>query len=148
MTAHVNSSGLLFRLCLRAFINRKTQVVVPRRTWRLRSTIARMNSGARDVSIDLTPQEEDLFDILTKTLEHEKLDTVLRCAGGWVRDKLLRKDSHDIDIAIDNKMGQEFAEHINRYLSSQDLKTGKVPPSFRNLPYWSVSCSACLASLT
>jgi len=93
-----------------------------------------MSSGTRDVSIQLTPQEDELFDILTKTLEHEKLDTVFRCAGGWVRDKLLRKDSHDIDIAIDNKMGQEFAEHINRYLSSQDLKTGKVLPSlFRNL---------------
>ena len=85
-----------------------------------------MSSGARDVSVQLTPQEEELFDVLTKTLEHEKLDTVLRCAGGWVRDKLLKKESHDIDIAIDNKMGQEFAEHINSYLSSRDMKTGKV----------------------
>ena len=86
-----------------------------------------MSSGARDVSVQLTLQEEELFDVLTKTLEHEKLDTVLRCAGGWVRDKLLKKESHDIDIAIDNKMGQEFAEHINSYLSSRDMKTGKVP---------------------
>lgn len=85
-----------------------------------------MSSGARDVSVQLTPQEEELFDVLTKTLEHEKLDTVLRCAGGWVRDKLLNKESHDIDVAIDNKMGQEFAEHINSYLSSRDMKTGKV----------------------
>ena len=87
-----------------------------------------MASKNRDVSVQLTPQEEELFDVLTKTLEHEKLDTVLRCAGGWVRDKLLKKESHDIDIAIDNKMGQEFAEHINSYLSSQDQKTGKVLP--------------------
>ncbi len=87
-----------------------------------------MASNLRDVSVQLTPQEEDLFNVLTKTLEHEKLDTVLRCAGGWVRDKLLKKQSHDIDIAIDNKMGQEFAEHINSYLSSEDQKTGKVLP--------------------
>ena len=98
-----------------------------RRVWQFRSSLACMSSGARDVSVQLTLQEEELFDVLTKTLEHEKLDTVLRCAGGWVRDKLLKKESHDIDIAIDNKMGQELAEHINSYLSSRDMKTGKVP---------------------
>ena len=85
---------------------------------------------ARSVSIQLTQQEQELFTILLKTLEHEKLDTTLRCAGGWVRDKLLGKDSHDIDIALDNKLGGDFAEHVNTYLSSQDLETRKVafPP--------------------
>lgn len=82
--------------------------------------------GARNVSIQLTQQEEELFSILLKTLEHQRLNTVLRCAGGWVRDKLLGKQSHDIDIAIDNKLGAEFAEHVNNYLSSQDLETRRV----------------------
>lgn len=83
-------------------------------------------SGARNTAIQLTQQEEELFGILLKTLEHQHLNTVLRCAGGWVRDKLLGKDSHDIDIAIDNRLGGEFAEHVNTYLSSQDLETRRV----------------------
>ena len=83
-------------------------------------------SGVRDTAIQLTQQEEELFGILLKTLEHQRLNTVLRCAGGWVRDKLLGKDSHDIDVAIDNKLGGEFAEHVNTYLSSQDLETRRV----------------------
>jgi len=31
----------------------------------------------------------------------EKLNVTIRAAGGWVRDKLLGKESHDIDLAID-----------------------------------------------
>ena len=81
---------------------------------------------ARSVSIQLTQQEQELCSILLKTLEHEKLDTTMRCAGGWVRDKLLGKDSHDIDIALDNQLGGDFAEHVNTYLTSQDLETHKV----------------------
>lgn len=81
---------------------------------------------ARDVSIQLTAQEEELFNILMKALEYERLTTVLRCAGGWVRDKLLKKDSHDIDLAVDNKLGQEMAQHINNYLSSRDMQVQKV----------------------
>jgi len=42
--------------------------------------------------------------------------TTLRVAGGWVRDKLLGKESHDIDIALDDMMGKEFAEMINTHL--------------------------------
>ena len=81
---------------------------------------------AKDVSIQLTAQEEELFSILMKTLEYERLTTVLRCAGGWVRDKLLNTDSHDIDLAVDNKLGQEMAQHINNYLSSRDMQVQKV----------------------
>jgi tRNA nucleotidyltransferase/poly(A) polymerase len=39
-------------------------------------------------------------------------NTVLRCAGGWVRDKLLGRDSLDIDIALDNMLGKDFAEKV------------------------------------
>ena len=38
--------------------------------------------------------------------------TVLRVAGGWVRDKLIGKESSDIDIALDDMYGEEFAEII------------------------------------
>ena len=105
---------------------------------------------ARSVSIQLTQQEQELFTILLKTLEHEKLGTTLRCAGGWVRDKLLGKDSHDIDIALDNKLGGDFAEHVNTYLSSQDLETRKVK-SLHVAPLLLVLCpwqDICLLSCT
>jgi tRNA nucleotidyltransferase/poly(A) polymerase len=36
------------------------------------------------------------------------LQVQLRCAGGWVRDKLLGRDSKDIDIALDTMLGEEF----------------------------------------
>jgi len=39
--------------------------------------------------------------------------TVMRVAGGWVRDKLIGLESDDIDIALDDMMGQEFAKMIN-----------------------------------
>lgn len=41
------------------------------------------------------------------------------CAGGWVRDKLLGRDSLDIDIALDNCLGKDFAEKVNDYLRAQ-----------------------------
>lgn len=37
---------------------------------------------------------------------------VLRWAGGWVRDKLLGTDSHDIDVAINVMTGVQFAQRM------------------------------------
>jgi len=41
-----------------------------------------------------------------------KLKTVLRVAGGWVRDKVLGKKSHDIDIALDDMKGEQFVKML------------------------------------
>ena len=38
------------------------------------------------------------------------MPVTLRVAGGWVRDKLMGRQSDDIDIAIDTMLGREFAE--------------------------------------
>lgn len=69
-------------------------------------------------AIDLTDKESQIFNRLLEVLRNFSLDTQLRVAGGWVRDKLLGKDCYDIDIAIDNMMGKEFCEKVNEYLSS------------------------------
>ena len=37
----------------------------------------------------------------------------------WVRDKLLRLDSDDIDIALNDTTGRDMAEYINQYLAIQ-----------------------------
>lgn len=62
-------------------------------------------------------------------VEQEKMGTTLRVAGGWVRDKLVgqeqgfhqrhlsKVDKMDIDIALDNCMGGDFATKLSRYLS-------------------------------
>lgn len=51
-----------------------------------------------------------------------KLDVRLRVAGGWVRDKLLRANSQDIDIALDTLMGEAFAAHLCAYMRQHCLE--------------------------
>lgn len=41
--------------------------------------------------IDLTENEQEIFDRLLGTLRFWNLDTQLRVSGGWVRDKVLSR---------------------------------------------------------
>lgn len=84
--------------------------------------------GASSVreSIELTELEKKIFDRLREVLRQSNLQTQLRVAGGWVRDKLLGKNSDDIDIALDNMLGREFCEKVNEYLSNAGEKTQGV----------------------
>ena len=78
-------------------------------------------------SISLSQLENDLFEMLKATLLSQSLHgTEMRCAGGWVRDKLLSKESHDIDIALNDMQGEEFAAHVNNHLSSRSETIAKV----------------------
>ena len=61
---------------------------------------------------------------MLETLKENNRSTVLRVAGGWVRDKLLGKESDDIDIALDDMFGEEFAEMI-RVKQEASLPEGK-----------------------
>lgn len=45
-----------------------------------------------------------------------KQPIVLRITGGWVRDKLLGHECHDIDIGIDHLSGVDFAEGLKEYV--------------------------------
>lgn len=67
-------------------------------------------------TIDLTDKEGKIFGRLLDVIRHFQLETQLRVAGGWVRDKLLGKDCYDIDIALDNMLGREFCDKVNEYL--------------------------------
>jgi tRNA nucleotidyltransferase (CCA-adding enzyme) len=66
--------------------------------------------------ISLTEKEEQIFNIITDCIKWKNRITTARVAGGWVRDKLLGRFSDDIDIALDDQNGEEFAESINEYL--------------------------------
>ena len=70
-----------------------------------------------------TAKETEVFDTLLAVVEHFKLDVTLRVAGGWVRDKLVGRESDDIDVALDTMLGKEFAEKVNAYLEAQGMET-------------------------
>ncbi|GBE78504.1 CCA tRNA nucleotidyltransferase, mitochondrial [Sparassis crispa] len=74
------------------------------------------------MEIKLTEAEDELCTLLdecTRRIKEKKgLETTCRIAGGWVRDKLLGHQSHDIDIALQDMMGMTFAEHFVTYCRS------------------------------
>ena len=95
-----------------------------------------------DFPLQLTAKEEELFSMLDNVVQERGLNSTLRIAGGWVRDKLLefevrRRDAiargdedlvwssppadvtSDVDVAIDNMYGAEFACHLTAYLESK-----------------------------
>lgn len=45
---------------------------------------------------------------------------VLRWAGGWVRDKILQVETHDIDVAINTMTGVDFAQRMCEYCSTPE----------------------------
>ncbi|GAB4823351.1 hypothetical protein N2152v2_010397 [Parachlorella kessleri] len=76
--------------------------------------------------IDLTDAEKSIFDVLLQANKQAELKATLRCAGGWVRDKLMGRQSLDIDIALDNMLGKDFAERVNEYLKAHGEETHHV----------------------
>ncbi len=154
-------------------------------------------------TIPLTPEEKELFDLLTQVISSTDISSTLRVAGGWVRDKLLsteefqrRSDYNtnsgmnnnnknknnqglverltsiyrgpssgrqgtkliglpksnsassvssssmslvnpndlpvDIDIALDDMLGREFADHLNEWLTLNGQETISVGVVLKN----------------
>ena len=50
----------------------------------------------------------------------------IRVAGGWVRDKILNLNSHDVDVALNNMSGVQFATIVQDYLTHLE-RTGQIP---------------------
>ena len=53
--------------------------------------------------------------------------TVLRFAGGWVRDKLLGVKSHDIDVALSNMTGSEFGREMQKFVEQPEVSACYTP---------------------
>jgi Poly A polymerase head domain len=87
------------------------------------STICKKHTGRALLQvkeqIELNELEMQIFDTLLAARNYHGLATTLRCAGGWVRDKLLGRESHDIDIALDDMTGAEFGNKVREYQESQ-----------------------------
>lgn len=92
--------------------------------------------------ITLLPAEQRLRDLLLacrnflltqpiNTLPHLDLYIV----GGWVRDRLLGRPSHDIDIALSSMTGIQFARALNNFAAQQsaDSAASKLP-RFHEVP--------------
>ena len=67
--------------------------------------------------LKLNQTEEQIFRILKrareiKLAEDASRGLVLRVNGGWVRDKLLGRDSVDIDISLDTLTGVDFTKYV------------------------------------
>jgi hypothetical protein len=76
--------------------------------------------------LQLAPEEEVLFDLLLRAVVFNGKNSTLRVAGGWVRDRMLQKASNDIDIALDDQSGIEFANGVNAYLQSLGMETRTI----------------------
>lgn len=73
------------------------------------------------MSIKLSKQEEKICNLLKTVAENRAPnDTILRICGGYVRDKLLRQESKDIDIAVNNMSGAEFARLVHKYMKDNN----------------------------
>lgn len=60
----------------------------------------------------LSQREQNIFRFLKRAADNASPAVELRVAGGWVRDKLLGRDTGDIDIAVRFTTGIRFAEHV------------------------------------
>lgn len=78
--------------------------------------------------ISLTVKEKEIFDFMIEVLKENDKKTTLRVAGGWVRDKLLGQHSDDIDIALDDMYGEEFAELLRKKIYDEEVAAGKIDP--------------------
>ncbi len=76
--------------------------------------------------IELNSTENKIFSVLLAVSNKLPQKPTLRVAGGWVRDKLLGRSNKDIDIAIDNMSGAEFAQAANDFLRAQGEDTKSV----------------------
>jgi tRNA nucleotidyltransferase (CCA-adding enzyme) len=76
--------------------------------------------------IQLNPKEQQLRSLLVDVARYadnlpgKREPTVLRWAGGWVRDRVLGTQSYDIDVAINNMTGYTFAEKIRDYCENPE----------------------------
>lgn len=78
-------------------------------------------------TISLTRTEQNVLNTLQEVIKANSVKgTIVRIAGGWVRDKLLNLPNHDFDIALDNMTGQEFATTVSNYLQSKGQKAHSV----------------------
>ncbi|VUC20188.1 unnamed protein product [Clonostachys rosea] len=93
-----------------------------------RAKAARM---ATEIKLELSDKEQQLRGLLldvARSIDESAAGqgsaepVTLRWAGGWVRDRLLGIESHDIDVAINTMTGIHFAQHMRDYCETPEAK--------------------------
>jgi tRNA nucleotidyltransferase/poly(A) polymerase len=69
----------------------------------------------------LTPEEQKICATLLAANQMFHLGTTFRIAGGWVRDKILGKESDDLDVALDNLTGRQLEQFLLRMGASYGI---------------------------
>lgn len=96
--------------------------------WQMKRKLS-SSSTNMTTTVQLDPKESQLKRLLLDTAAYVNtinnqsgrkepgLDDriVLRWAGGWVRDKLLGRQSHDIDVAINTMTGEAFGDALKSF---------------------------------
>ncbi|EAX84823.1 polyA polymerase family protein [Trichomonas vaginalis G3] len=80
-------------------------------------SLQRLESGE-----SLLPQEKTLCEYLEYVCNSFDHPVVARLAGGWVRDKLIDKESKDYDVTLEGCTGVEFANNLCTYLESKSIE--------------------------
>lgn len=74
-----------------------------------------------DMQFIPTKAEEKIFELLMNVVVSKTPTTILRIAGGIIRDRLLNIESSDIDIAVSDMSGLNFANLVVEYLKENGI---------------------------
>ena len=82
-------------------------------------SVANTQRSKPNMAFELTPAERLLKNLLMDVAVYinPQAPSDLRFTGGWVRDKLLGIQSHDIDVAINDMTGYQFGLQLKDYLA-------------------------------
>ena len=114
-------------------ITRPTKIVAKKTTV---ATYSDNEGVGETIELELDAEERRLFETckqVTIALQEGKLNNgislnvTVRVAGGWVRDKILGLQTHDVDIALDSCSGVDFARFVKDYVNEYEQeKVGKI----------------------
>lgn len=134
IVAEASSNRLITDYNKRQHIQNYSTMPFPVPYTRVNPNIVRPGDSIKE-EIILTSQEQQIRDLVVEYCDYYNKTNnisgeegtqsseplIARITGGWVRDKLLGRQSHDIDIAVNLITGIEFAEGINKFI--QDRQT-------------------------
>ena len=119
-------------------VEHTTPVLIPTRLVHMGERSVEESDKNDLITMELDADEEQLFDTLykvAKALENQELSiesrphvrsVQIRVAGGWVRDKILGLQTHDVDIAMDTCTGVEFATLVKSYMELHSDEHPKI----------------------